>query len=107
MKKLLKGMKNVKFYRDDILVHTRTWEEHLKILRKLFKLLAQAGMTITPSKCFFGADSINFLGHQLQQGSIGIHEDNVAKIRKAPRPTTKKQVRSFMGLARYYRDFIP
>lgn len=50
--------------------------------------------------------SISF-GHQLQQGLIGLHEDNVAKIRKAPRPTTKKLVRSFIGLAGYYRDFIP
>ena len=107
MKKLLKGMKNVEFYWDDILVHTRTWEDHLKTLGELFSRLAQAGMTIRPSKCVFGADSIDFLGHQLQQGLIGLHEDNVAKIRKAPRPTTKKQVRSFMGLAGYYRDFIP
>ena len=107
MKKLLKGMKNVEFYWDDILVHTLTWEEHLKALRELFKRLAQAGMTIRPSKCIFSADSVDFLGHQLQQGLIGLHEDNVAKIRKAPRPSTKKQVRSFMGLAGYYRDFIP
>ena len=101
MKKLLKGMKNVKFYWDDILVHTHTWEEHLKILRELFRRLAQAGMTIRPRKCIFGVDSIDFLGHQLQQGLIGLHEDNAAKIRKAPRPTTQRQVRSFMGLAGY------
>ena len=107
MKKLLKGMKNVEFYWDDILVHTCTWEEHLKTLRELFRRLAGAGMTIRPSNCIFGAASIDFLGHQLQPGLIGLHEDNVAKIRTAPRPTTKKQVRSFMGLAGYYRDFIP
>ena len=107
MKKLLKGMKNIEFYWDDILVHTCTWEEHLKTLQELFRCLAGAGMTIRPSKCIFGAASIDFLGHQLQPGLIGLHEDNVAKIRKAPRPTTKKQVRSFMGLAGYYRDFIP
>lgn len=108
MKKLLKGMKNVEFYWDDILVHTRTWEKHLKILRELFRRLAQADMTIRTSKCIFGVKGIDFLGHQLQQGLNGLHEDNVAKIRKAPRLTTKKQqVRSFMGLAGYYRDFIP
>lgn len=73
MKKLLKGMKNFEFYWDDILVHTRTWEEHLKILRELFRHLAQAGMTIRPSKCIFGVDSVDFLGHQLQQGLIGLH----------------------------------
>ena len=107
MKKLLKGMKNVEFYWDDILVHTCTWEEHFKTLRELFRCLAGAGMTIRPSECIFGAASIDFLGHQLQPGLIGLHEENVAKIRSAPRPTTKKQVRSFMGLAGYYRDFIP
>ena len=107
MRKLLKGMNNVEFYRDDILVHTRTWEEHLKTLRELFRRLAQAGMMIRLSKCIFGIDSIDFLRHQLQHGLIGLHEDNVAKIRNAPRPTTKKQVRSFLGLAAYYRDFIP
>ena len=82
MKKLLKGMKNVEFYWDDILVHTCTWEEHLKTLGELFSRLAQAGMTIRPSKCVFGADSIDFLGHQLQRGLIGLHEDNVAKLEK-------------------------
>ncbi|KAL9958151.1 hypothetical protein ACROYT_G035126 [Oculina patagonica] len=51
--------------------------------------------------------TVEFLGHQLQCGLVGLHEDNVAKIRDAPRPTTKKQIRSFMGLAGYYRDFIP
>ena len=38
---------------------------------------------------------------------IGLHQDNVEEIKDAPRPSTKKQVRSFMGLAGYYRDFIP
>ena len=94
MKKLLKGLKNVELYWDDILVHTHTWEEHLKCL-------AQAGMTIRPSKCSFGVDNLNFLGHQLQQ------EDNVAKFRHSPRPTTKKKIWSFVGLAGCYQDFIP
>ena len=38
---------------------------------------------------------------------IGLHQDNVEKVKDAPRPSTKKQVRSLMGLAGYYRDFIP
>ena len=42
----------------------------------------------------------------MEEELIGLHEDNVTKIRDAPRPTTKKRIRSFMGLAGYYRDFI-
>ena len=107
MKKLLYAVDNVEFYWDDILVHTRTWEEHIKALRELFTRLSEAGMTIRPTKCLFGVNTVDFLGHRLEEGLIGLHEDNVTKIRDAPRPTTKKQIRSFMGLAGYYRDFIP
>ena len=49
---------------------------------------------------------MDFLGHRLDEGLIGLHEDNVTKIRDAPRPTTKKQIRSFMSLVEYYRNFI-
>ena len=107
IKKLLRGLDNVEFYWDDILVHTRTWEEHIKALRELFRRLLAAGMTVRPTKCLFGVNTVDFLGHRLEEGLIGLHEDNVTKIRDAPRPTTKKQIRSFMGLAGYYRDFIP
>ena len=107
MKKLLHGLENVEFYWDDILVHTRTWEEHIKALRELFRRLLAAGMTIRPMKCLFGVNTVDFLVHRLEEGLIGLHEDNVTKIKDAPRPTTKRQMRSFMGMAGYYRDFIP
>ena len=50
---------------------------------------------------------MDFLGHRLEQLMIGLHHDNVEKIKDAPRPSTEKQMQSFMGLAGYYRDFIP
>ena len=107
MKKLIEDLDDVDFYWDDILVHTRTWEEHIRALRELFSRLVQAGLTIRPRKCLFGVNSVDFLGHRLEQGIIGLHQDNVEKIKDAPRPSTKKQVRSFIGVAGYYRDFIP
>ena len=76
-------------------------------LRELFRRLLAAGMTIRPTTCLFGVNTIDFLGHRLEEGLIGLHEDNVTKIRDVARPTTKKQVRSFMGLAGFHRDFIP
>ena len=107
MKKFIEDVDNVDFYWDDIVVHTRTWEEHFKALRELFARLLRAGMTIRPTKCILGASCVDFLGHRLEQGMLGLHEENVEKIKNAPRPGTKKQVRSFVGLAGYYRDFIP
>ena len=74
------------------MVHTCTWEEHIKALRELFARLFRAGMTIRPSRCIFGASCIDFLGLCLEQGVLGLHEDNVEKIKIAPRPSTKNEV---------------
>ena len=62
---------------------------------------------VSPTKCLFGDNTMDFLGHRVEECLIGLHEDNMTKIREAPRLTTKKQIRSFMGLAGYYRAFIP
>ncbi|RUS91501.1 hypothetical protein EGW08_000722 [Elysia chlorotica] len=69
-----------------------------------WSLQKSANFTIKPSKCILGTDNVDFIGHRLSGGTKGLHEDNVRKINKASRPITKKQVRSFMGLANYYRD---
>lgn len=55
---------------------------------------------------FWGFNHVDFLSHLLAEGLLGLHEENVEKTTNAPRPSTKKQVRSFIGLAGYYRDFI-
>ena len=107
MKKLIDDFDGVDCYWDDIIVHTSTWEGHLQALNNLFERLRQACLTNRPSKCLFGAETIDFLGNQLKRGMIGLHEDNVEKIQNTPRPSNKTQVRSFVGLAGYYRDFIP
>ena len=50
---------------------------------------------------------MEFVGHEIKEGKIGLQSDNVKKIQEAPRPKTKTQVRSFLGLTGYYRNFIP
>ncbi|KAK7105052.1 hypothetical protein V1264_019673 [Littorina saxatilis] len=107
MRKMLKGMKNFVYYWDDLLVHTETFAEHLETLRELFSRLTKANLTVRPSKCILGTDNVDFIGHSLKEGQKGLLLENVTKILNAPRPETKKQVRSFLGLAGYYREFIP
>lgn len=60
MKKLLEDLPNVGFYWDDILVHTRTWEEHIRALRELCSRFVQVGLTIRPTNCLFGGNSVDF-----------------------------------------------
>jgi hypothetical protein len=107
MRKLLKGIKNVHNYIDDILIHTRTWEEHLQKVKEVFTRLENANLTARPTKCFFGYDEVEFLGHVVGQGIVKPKPDKVKAIQQAERPTTKTQMRSFLGLVGYYRKFIP
>ena len=107
IRKLLEGMEHVDSYIDDILVHTQTWEEHIETLQELFKRLSSSGLTVRPSKCVIGAKGVHFLGHYVGDGILGLNGDNMEKIKKARRPKTKKELRSFLGLIGYYRDFVP
>ncbi|GFR73653.1 zinc finger protein [Elysia marginata] len=105
VKKLLCGMDNVVDYIDDLLVHSETWEAHVETLAELFRRLREANFTVRPVKCVLGSSTINFLGHRLGQGTD--QDENVEKVRNAPRPKTKKEVRAFLGLVGYYKEFMP
>ena len=107
MRKLLRDMPSTHNFIDDILVHTPTWEEHIAIVKELMKRLRQANLTARPSKCFIGFEKVEFLGHIVGNGKLQPQPDKLSKVQAAPRPETKKQLRSFLGLAGYYRKFIP
>ena len=59
LRKVLSDMDNVVFYRDDILVHTKTWEQLIKRLRELFQKQTKAHFTVRPSKCIFESDDVH------------------------------------------------
>lgn len=107
MRKLLKGIPNVDNYIDDILVHTATFEDHLTALEEILKRLREHNLTAKPSKCCVGYGEVEFLGHIVCKGKISPRPEKLEAIKDAPRPQTKSQLRSFLGLAGYYRSFIP
>ena len=86
MRKLLEDVKNVEHYIDDCLVHTESWEQHMKTLREFLERVRQANLTVRPSKCEIGFENMEFVVHEVKKGEIGLHADNVKKIREAPRP---------------------
>ena len=107
LRKILEGMPRVRSYIDDIVIYSDSWEDHLRTLKELFGRLRKARITARPTKCLLGASRMEFLGHQVGGDVITPSRDNLEKVRNTPRPTTKKQVRSFLGLVGYYRDHIP
>ena len=107
MRKVLKNLDNVINYIDDILIFSETWEEHIETLIKVLERLRNANLSIRPSKCLFGFDTVPFLGHNVGNCQINPQEDKINKIKMFPKPEIKKALRSFLGLCNYYRDFIP
>jgi mRNA-degrading endonuclease RelE of RelBE toxin-antitoxin system len=91
---------------DDIICFTPTFEDHIEALRKIFYRLHQANLSLKPSKCEFGKDKIQFLGHIVSASGIEPVEDKIKNIENAQPPTTGKGVRQFLGLAGYYRKHI-
>ena len=106
MRRLLEGVRNVEHYIDDCLVHTESWDQHMETLREFLGRVRRAKLTVRPSKCEMGFENMEFVGHEVKKGEIGLHADNIKKIREAPRPKTKTQVRSFLGLTGFYRGYI-
>ncbi len=94
-------------YLDDVVVHSETWEDHLERLRRVLSELRRAGLTANPRKCHLALSEAKYLGYQVGRGLIRPQERKVEAVRSAPRPKTKTQVRAFLGLAGYYRCFIP
>ena len=94
-------------YLDDIVVHSPDWETHLRRLEAVLGALREAGLTANPTKCRLGLEEAEYLGHTVGRGRVRPQETKVQSIQTWPRPTTKRQVRTFLGLVGYYRQFVP
>lgn len=94
-------------YIDDILVYSRTWTQHLYHLAHVFQRLQAAGLKINPKKSKLRFTCLDYLEFTIGDGLVQPQTKKVSAIHNVPRPCTKKQLRQFLGLAGYYRCFVP
>ncbi|GBG64360.1 hypothetical protein CBR_g41560 [Chara braunii] len=93
-------------YLDDILIFSRTVEEHDEHLKTVLGLLRQHQYKVNLDKCEFGRTKILYLGHEISADGLRPEDAKVASIRDWPRPQTVTEVRSFLGMTGYYRPFV-
>ena len=109
MEAVLQGLarRTCMIYLDDILVFSETFEEHVSRLEEVFDRLRRAGLRLKPKKCTFVRPEVHYLGHVVSAGGIAVDPAKVEAIENFAPPTNPKSLRSFLGLASYYRRFVP
>jgi hypothetical protein len=93
-------------YMDDILIIGETLKEHNTKLRAVFQKLREFNLKIEPDKCEFLKEELNYLGHIVTPEGVIPDGNKIKAVVEFPTPKTQKDIRSFLGLAGYYRKFI-
>ncbi len=94
-------------YIDDASVFSVTWDDHLGHLDRVLHSIEQAGLTLRLSKCAFAQPQIKFLGHVVGSGEIKVLPEKLEALKAIQPPTSKKLVRSVLGMFGFFRNFIP
>ncbi len=105
MRLVLQGVPDCEAYLDDIVIFSSTWEEHMNSLKTVFARLAKALLTVNLSKCEFAKATVIYLGKQVGQGQVKPVNAKILAITEFPRPSNRRELRRFLGMAGYYRGF--
>jgi hypothetical protein len=94
-------------YLDDILIFSKTQEEHGKDVKEVLKRLADNQLFCKLSKCSFHVDTVDYLGLVISPKGISMEEKKVQAVKEWATPQTVKQVQSFLGFTNFLRRFVP
>ena len=107
MNKVLDNCSSAMTYLDDIIIFSNSEEEHLAHIEEIFRRLEAADLKMKRSKCDFFKKHIHYLGHLISANGIRPLKDKLDTIQNMPAPHSSKEVKQFLGLAGYYRKFVP
>lgn len=105
MQLVLGDVPNCNVYLDDVVVYSNSWEDHLASLSVVFHRLADASLTLNLAKCEFGKASVTYLGKQVGHGQVRPVDAKVEAVLSYPVPTSRRELRRFLGMVGYYRCF--
>jgi hypothetical protein len=91
---------------DDILIYSKSWEDHVRHVDKVLQLLKEQQLYAKPSKCFFGVKEVEYLGHIVSHEGVKVDPNKIKAMMDWPIPKTLKNLRGFLGLTGYYRKFV-
>lgn len=94
-------------YLDDVVVYSETIEEHAERLSHVLSVFKNANLKVNLKKCQFAQRSVNYLGHVVTATGVKPDPEKIQAVKNFPVPKNAKEIRSFLGLAGYYRRFVP
>ena len=104
---VMRGLRGVLTYIDDVLVHTSTQDSHLEQLEEVFLRLRKYNLKLNVAKSEFGSSEVTYLGYVIDAKGIRPGQEKLAAVKKFPVPDNIKKIREFVGLANYFRFLIP
>lgn len=109
MNTVLSGLQGLKcfVYLDDVVLHGATLDSHNSKLREVFERLREHNLKLQPDKCEFLRKEANYLGHVISESGVRPDPKKVEAVESFATPKTTKELKGFLGLAGYYRRFIP
>jgi len=91
---------------DDILIYSKSYDEHVEHIRKVLQRLRQHQFYAKLKKCEFFKRSVTFLGHDISEEGVRVNGKKIAAVQEWPVPKDATDVRSFLGFCQFYRNFI-
>ena len=107
MAMLLRDLDYARVFIDDVVVFSKTMEEHAVHLKEVIRRLTEAQLILNVDKCHFARLEVNLLGFRINPYGRKIDPSRLVNLAEWPVPTTAKQLRSFLGFVSYLRDFVP
>ena len=98
--------KSVLVFFDDILIYSRTWEDHIRHVEEVLSIMESQSLFAKLSKCEFGLREVLYLGHVISADGVKVHEEKIQVIQNWPSPQNIIELCGFLGLCAYYRRFV-
>ena len=105
--KLVHGLEGCAVYLDDLIIYADNWPQHVQRLTNLLKRLQEANLTVNLTKSEFAKATLNYLGFEVGRGQIKPLEAKIKAVHEFAVPRTRKQLRRFLGMINFYRNFCP
>ncbi|QRW05926.1 Reverse transcriptase (RNA-dependent DNA polymerase) [Ceratobasidium sp. AG-Ba] len=94
-------------YIDDIVIFSKTFEDHLDHVDKVLQAIEDSGLTLSPPKCFMGYQSLLLLGQRVSRLGMSTHKEKVDAILQLEEPKDVPTLQTFLGMMTYFSSYIP